>query len=156
MYRGNFRARLQGRDESSAQTGIPWAHTLQTETSEVESALRIKRLSSYPVQYDDKLFSEDRFFAADSNFFQFFSFKLVAGNPSEALKGVGKIVITESTAKKYFDYKGAGDLRPLGENSYSRKRRASKQRRLPVSLKTHRATVIFILISYGPLNPGRI
>lgn len=70
---------------------------------------------SYPVRYEDKSFTENRFLVADSNFFKFFNFNLLVGNPSEALKGPGKLVISETAAKKYFGYTGQGDTRPLGK-----------------------------------------
>src|SRR5690606_22429566 len=51
----------------------------------------------------------------DSNFFDFFSFQLLVGNPKEVLNGPNKVVISESAAKKYFGYTGPGDLTPIGK-----------------------------------------
>ena len=42
-------------------------------------------------------------FKADSNFFEMFSFPLLAGNPMTALKAPASIVITEEKAKLYFN-----------------------------------------------------
>ena len=55
-------------------------------------------------------FEEDGIFAADTSFFDIFSFEMITGNPKEALKNVGGMVITASMAKKYF-----GDEDPLGQ-----------------------------------------
>ncbi len=41
-------------------------------------------------------------FAADPNIFEVFSFSLIEGHPSDALKGPNKITISESLAKKIF------------------------------------------------------
>ncbi len=69
-----------------------------------------------PVRYEDKSFTETKFLLADSNFFQFFNgYQLIVGNPTDALEGPGKVVITERIARKYFDYKGEGDLTPIGK-----------------------------------------
>ncbi len=115
IYRAGFMAKIQGRDITSAQTGIPMAYALQNEFPEVESTLRIANRNSYPIRFEEKSFNEDKVLMVDSNFFQFFNFKLLVGNPVDVLRGPNKIVITESTAKKYFGYTGTGDLRPIGK-----------------------------------------
>ncbi len=56
------------------------------------------------------MFQEADCFFADSTFFNVFDFDLLVGNPDEALKVVGGVVISESLAKKYF-----GDENPLGK-----------------------------------------
>ncbi|MBK7651218.1 MAG: ABC transporter permease [Flammeovirgaceae bacterium] len=53
---------------------------------------------------------EDKFFYADSNFYNFFSFKLLKGNANTALKEPNSVVITEAIAKKSF-----GNEEPLGK-----------------------------------------
>lgn len=55
-------------------------------------------------------FSENQFFFADSTFFDIFSFRAVEGDLSTALKAPESIVITETTAKRYF-----GDQPALGK-----------------------------------------
>ena len=59
---------------------------------------------------DEKIFEENRFFHADSNFFNFFSVRLLKGNPNEVLVKPNTIVITESAAARYF-----GDIDPVGQ-----------------------------------------
>lgn len=83
------------------------------EFSEIEEGARIFNYSgSRPatVQYGDKVLSEKYVLAADDGFFKMFSFKFVAGNAANALADPSSIVITQSTAKKYF-----GDENPLGK-----------------------------------------
>ena len=62
------------------------------------------------VAYADKLFDEKNFLYADSSFFRIFSFPLLQGDISSALNGPGKIVITQSIARKYF-----GSEKPVGK-----------------------------------------
>lgn len=68
---------------------------------EVQSAIKMTKYSRV-VQYDDKMFDEKNFMYADANFFDIFSFKLLSGNIHDALIAPYDVVLTESTAKKYF------------------------------------------------------
>ncbi|MGN6402263.1 MAG: ABC transporter permease, partial [Flavisolibacter sp.] len=76
---------------------------------EVESAVRMGQYARV-VRYDDKLFNEKRFLYADSSFFDLFSLPLLKGSPKEALSGPNKVVLTATTAKKYF-----GNTDPIGK-----------------------------------------
>lgn len=62
------------------------------------------------VGYGDKLFMEKHFMYADSSFFDIFTVPLLEGDPHTALSGRGKVVLSESTARKYFN---GGD--PMGK-----------------------------------------
>lgn len=77
--------------------------TLQSKFAEVKSFVRITPLSDgCTIVYDNVVFRENRVFEVDSNFFNFFSFPMVKGNPSKALSEPNTVVLTESSAKKYF------------------------------------------------------
>lgn len=115
-YRLGFQGRLEGKDFRSAQTGTPVAKAFQKEIPQVKNVLRIASWATFPVRYQDKAFTEDKLLLADSNFFHFFSFKLIEGNPDSVLADQGMLVISESAAKRYFDYKGKGDKTPIGKS----------------------------------------
>ena len=68
---------------------------------EVESAIKMTQYSRV-VRYGDKMFDEKNFMYADANFFDIFSFKLLNGNIHDALSMPYDVVLTESTARKYF------------------------------------------------------
>lgn len=55
-------------------------------------------------------FTEERIFMSDSCFFRMFSFSFLHGNPETALSPANSVVLTRSTAKKYFK-----DEDPLGK-----------------------------------------
>ena len=59
-------------------------------------------IGSRHFKRDDQSFSEN-VLLADSAFFQMFSFPLLAGNPGTALTDLQSAVITEETARKYFN-----------------------------------------------------
>lgn len=114
-YRAIFKAKLQDREIATVYTGIPMADALLKDVPAVESTLRIAKWNTIPVRYEDKTFTERNFLLSDSNFFEFYAYKLLVGNPKTVLDGPNKIVITESTARKYFGYTGPGDLSPIGK-----------------------------------------
>jgi putative ABC transport system permease protein len=77
---------------------------------EIKNAVRINgggRNAAVRVQYvnekhEEKTFEENRFILADTTFFDIFSIKLLKGDKKSALSKPQTIVLTESTAKKYF------------------------------------------------------
>ncbi len=63
------------------------------------------RLEKLPevVTCNNRVFKEANLLFADPSFLKIFSFKLVRGDKTTALNEPNKIIITQSTAKKYFD-----------------------------------------------------
>ncbi|MEO6231941.1 MAG: ABC transporter permease [Ferruginibacter sp.] len=62
------------------------------------------------VTYNNISFNEKKIYLVDSNFFRFFSFKLLKGSAATVLNDPLSIVMTASAAKKYF-----GDEDPIGK-----------------------------------------
>lgn len=89
-----------------SSTILPLAEILSNNYPEITAATRINTPGNNQVIYDGGTnpisFYEDDILAADSNFFEFFGFKLKEGNPKTALKGINKVVISEETAQRYF------------------------------------------------------
>lgn len=115
IFRITTEGRMQGKRIHSAFTGYPLASALTEQCPEVESTLRIANWATFPMRYGSRAFTESNLLLADANFFSFFDFPLIVGNANDVLKGDGKIVITESAARRYFDYTGAGDTSPIGK-----------------------------------------
>lgn len=67
----------------------------------VEESVRLFNVSPL-ISYENNHFVEDRFFFADAEIFDVFSWEMIHGNPETALVAPDGIVITESTAMKYF------------------------------------------------------
>ncbi|HEY9047759.1 MAG TPA: ABC transporter permease [Ohtaekwangia sp.] len=110
IYRVVFFGRLQGNDFTMATSPAPVAEAMVQEIPAVESSVRFGIWRTMPMSYGDKNFTEEYMAVADSNFFDFFTFPLVSGDAATALKGTNKIVLTQSTAKRYF-----GDENPIGK-----------------------------------------
>src|SRR5688572_20505867 len=116
IYRLGFRGVLEGKKFNSTQTGLLVSQSLEEDIPEIESVVRIASWKTFPIRYEDKAFTEPSLLLADSNFFRFFNFRLVVGHPDSVLAGERKVVMTESAAKRYFNYKGKGDRTPIGKN----------------------------------------
>jgi hypothetical protein len=60
------------------------------------------RQGSGVVNYENTVFTEDKFYFADAAFLQIFSYPLVKGNLAEALTQPNTTVISQSMARKLF------------------------------------------------------
>jgi len=96
MKKGNF-------------TSVRVAKVFKQTFPEIEDAVRMS-FGGLVVRYNDKLIDEKRFMYADPSFFNLFSFKLLQGDKKNALDEPNKVIVTESTARKYF-----GDENPIGK-----------------------------------------
>lgn len=111
IYQVGLQARIGDQDVTTANTCPPMAETLVKEVPGVEAATRISNFWGTPsLKYGDKAFTEEKVFHADSNFFEFFGYKLLEGDMETALKEPNTVVLTKSIATKYF-----GNESPLGK-----------------------------------------
>ncbi len=98
-------------------TSVRVAPVFKKTFPEVENGIRMT-MRERVVNYQDKFIDEKRFMFADSTFFDLFSFKLLQGDVHSVLSGPYKVVVTESTAKKYFGSESAvGKTFKLGADS---------------------------------------
>jgi len=94
-----------GVGENSASMPFPVSYTLKSEYPEmVEQVVRVFNFQSDRslLEYEGRKFNESRFFFADSTFFEIFEQEFISGDPATALLEPNAVVITESTARKYF------------------------------------------------------
>ena len=75
----------------------------------IQQAVRVSPGNNL-ITYKNISFNEKNTLAVDSNFFTFFSFPLLSGNPATVLNDPSGMVMTASTAKKYF-----GNEDPIGK-----------------------------------------
>lgn len=110
MYQVGLHGKIGGQEIRTANTCPPLWRAMAEEIPDVEATTRIAEFWGSVVKYGDQAFNEDRVYYADSNFFNFFSFKLLSGDPGTALKNPQSVVLTQDMATKYF-----GDEQPLGK-----------------------------------------
>ena len=106
IYRGALEYSFGGQKSKTSVSPTALLPVLKKNFAEVENGVRIYNPSSWNpfiVKGSDKLFQEKKFYYADSSFFQVFSFKLLRGNPTNALTEPNSVVVTQSSARKYFD-----------------------------------------------------
>ena len=100
--------------EQFSGTGPGIAEAIRTDIPDFEEVTRLyfvgEQLMRVTDRDDAKHFKETRHFAADDNFFKVFTFPFLKGDPNTALKEPNSMLITESTAKRYF-----GDADPIGK-----------------------------------------
>lgn len=82
---------------------IPLAAELRDHYPEVKNAVRFFGTGRTLYKNDDKQFYEERFFLADSTAFDMFTYRFLHGDPATALDEPFSIVLTETTAGKYFE-----------------------------------------------------
>ena len=97
---------LNGKIGNQEVTGVftppPMAHAAVEEIPGIINTTRTSSLSNLVIRYEDRAFTEQNVFWADSNFYDFFGYRLLKGDPQTALRGPNQAVITESIARKYF------------------------------------------------------
>jgi putative ABC transport system permease protein len=123
IYQVALKARIGGQDVATSTTCPPLAEALVTEVPGVKAATRLAQFYGQPViKFEDKMFTESRVFFADSNFFSFFTFKILEGDAATALQEPNSAVLGKSMVKKYFgDQPALGKLITIGNDNTSYK-----------------------------------
>jgi len=88
-----------------------YATAMKANFPEIASTVRINwNNSERVVRYNNIKYREEHVCFADTNFFSFFSYPLLKGDPKTVLKDVNTMVISQSAAQKYF-----GNADPMGK-----------------------------------------
>jgi putative ABC transport system permease protein len=110
IYRVHYHTYFNNKDFDLANSCAPLEPTMVKDFPEVVAATRIANFGFPVIRYKDKAFSEEKFYEADSTFFNVFTVHFIEGNPGTALVQPYTVVITETTARKYF-----GNENPMGK-----------------------------------------
>ena len=101
-------------NEQFSGTGPGIAEAIRTDVPDFEQVTRIffvgEQLMRVTTNDEAIHFNESKYYVAEDNFFKVFSFPFLKGDPNTALKEAHSIVVTASTAKRYF-----GDADPMGK-----------------------------------------
>jgi len=101
---------IAGKSEMFAIVPVPMGPALQLEYPEIEKVVRIYGTGNQLFRHGEKESYEEDFYFTDSTFFQVFTYNMIMGDPDKCLVEPYSIVLTKSTAEKYF-----GDENPMGK-----------------------------------------
>jgi putative ABC transport system permease protein len=110
IYRAGFSVTQDGATVSCAQSQALLGPTLKNVYPEIRKFSRIYFSDRSLVKAGDINNYEDRISYADSSFFEIFTFQVIAGDQDQFLKKPNTIILTESSARKYF-----GSENPMGK-----------------------------------------
>lgn len=80
----------------------PLAARLKSDIPEVTDALRLMHWGTLPVKVGDTYFSQDNVMWTDPAVFRIFGIRLIEGDTARALNELHSVVLSVSTAKKFF------------------------------------------------------
>jgi len=110
VFRVAIDGEISGQPLNVAVSSPPFGPALKNDYPEVVDFVRLDQAGTTLFAIGEKKFYEDDILYADSGFFRIFTVPLIHGDPITALEGSAKIVLSESTAKKYF-----GEEYPIGQ-----------------------------------------
>ena len=105
IYRVVLDRKYPGRSTAYSMIPPSIGEAIQQEYPEVLQSTRLFDFTgtgTFLVKIADKIFEEKHVLMADSNFFKVFTSTILQGDAATALQKPGTVVITETTAKKYF------------------------------------------------------
>lgn len=103
IYRMSLERIYPGRSTKYAIIPPSYAQSVKKELPEVEETVRIFNNGGETlIRHNNQVYQERNVLFADSNFFKIFKLPLLNGNPEKALLAPNTVVLTESTAKRYF------------------------------------------------------
>jgi putative ABC transport system permease protein len=103
IYRINNLVKFGGNENVYAASPAPAAQALRNDFPEIEQVVRLENAGKVRVKKGSQYIQEDRAIYADSTLFAVFTLPMIDGNPAGALRAPHSTVITEQTAKKYFN-----------------------------------------------------
>src|SRR5664280_1783833 len=108
IFRVVLNSNMEGKELKLWASPAVFGPTVQKEFPEIEGFLRMHSEPPAEIEYNNQTFTEKHIVEADSSFFNFFSIPVLKGDPRNLLNAPRKVVISASTAKKYF-----GDQNPI-------------------------------------------
>lgn len=89
--------------DQDCETYPPTGKRITSEFSEVSDFTRAYHIDGITVEIDKQFFNEPKTYGVDPSFFRLFNYPLLQGNQEAIFQKPYELVLTESTAIKYFD-----------------------------------------------------
>ncbi len=89
-----------------ARSWYGWLKNIKKDIPGIESVVRLNRWESGIVKVNNTVFKEEIFYT-DSSLTDIFNFKFLNGNPKKCLSKPNEVILSKSTANKYFGCKDA-------------------------------------------------
>ena len=103
IYRLNNDIKFGGNDQSYASSPAPLAAALAADFPDVEKSVRMINRGGFNVKKGNQSIKENQMVYADATLFDVFTLPMIAGDAQKALIDPHTAVITETTAKRYFN-----------------------------------------------------
>ena len=110
IYRVIHHSNADSPNDAWVWGNAPVGSTLKSDFPEILEKTQFSGRSDILLEYNNRKFQEGDCFYADASVFNVFSWPLINGDPKTALEAPYSIVLTETTAKKYF-----GKENPIGK-----------------------------------------
>jgi len=110
IYRVNVEQHLTDQVFRAQTSPVPLAETLYNEIPEVIGFTRFQSLRTFLVRHEDQRYYENEVVFADHGALDMFTFPILKGDKTTALREPNTAVLTEDMASKYF-----GNLDPIGK-----------------------------------------
>jgi putative ABC transport system permease protein len=121
IYRVDSEIKFGGNHFIMATVTDPMGPTLKKDYPQVEQYVRFREIGGFLLKKGNENVHEDHVVYADSTLFDVFTLPMIDGNPQTALQYPNSIVITETTARKYFNTTQAVGRTVLVNNRYNYK-----------------------------------
>ena len=103
IYRLENRVGTGNSTQIWTSTVAPIGKLAKDQLPEVKDYVRMSESGYFSTfRNGDKIFNEDKTILADPSFFSFFDFPLIKGNKANPFPTVNSVVLTESSARRYF------------------------------------------------------
>ncbi|HXR82822.1 MAG TPA: ABC transporter permease [Hanamia sp.] len=152
IYRVDADLQFGGNHFVLASTPDPLGAALKESFPQVEQYVRLRDHGGIMVKKGNQNIEEDKVIYADSTLFSVFTLPMIQGDPSTALVQPNSVVLTESTAKKYFNSTDVvGKTLIIGDTGNYKITGVIKD--VPVQSHFH---YDFFISMYGQLSPYEI
>lgn len=102
VYRLTMRLQTQDGFTDYPMTGYPWARLIRENIPQATASTCLLNGAETKVSLDAQRFEQQRLLFGDSTYTTIFHLDFLAGNPAACLRAPNTVVLSESTARRYF------------------------------------------------------